>query len=412
VISKASRILREDGPLVLQRRVGRYVRRRLSGQTQLDLPVAAADVLAAHSAGEANRGDDGARRSGPLTIDWVIPPIGAGSGGHRTILRFVRMLAARGHRSRIAIYDGRGIQTGAEAAAIIRRNFAPLDAEILDDVAAIGQCDALVATAWQTAYPVLNAETTARKFYFVQDYEPYFYSMGSEAVLAEDTYRFGLYGITAGPWLAEKLAAEFEMRAAHFEFGSDSEHYAYRNSGERDKVVFYARPKTPRRGFELGLLALTSFAQRHPELEIHLVGGDVSAYALPKGFVARGILTPAELNDLYNESVAALVISLTNMSLLPLELLSAGCIPVVNEASSNTSVSDNPFIAYTSPAPAALAAALDEVVSRPDRAEHARVAAASVQKLSWEDAGDKVDAVLLRGLAATGPEPRLQAALS
>ncbi|MDX6654764.1 MAG: hypothetical protein QOH18_1474 [Solirubrobacterales bacterium] len=400
MISKALRIFREDGPLVLGRRMERYARRRFNGEVGIDLPVAAADVLVANNrVGGANDGDDGSVVSGPLTIDWVIPPIGAGSGGHRTLLRIVQLLADRGHHSRLAVYDGRGIQTSAEAAAIIRRHFSPLDAEILDGMSSIGSGDALVASAWQTAYPVLNAETKARKFYFVQDYEPYFYSMGSEAVLAEDTYRFGLYGITAGPWLAEKLAAEFGMRTSFFNFGSDSSRYTFRNTGRRDKVVFYARPKTPRRGFELGLLALTTFAERHPELEIHLVGEDLSGYSLPDRFVARGILTPAELDLLYNESVAALVISLTNMSLLPLELLSAGCIPVVNRASSNTTVSDNPHIAYSDPAPAALAATLDEVVSRSDREDYARVAAASVACLNWEDAGVRVEAVLRQGLA-------------
>jgi glycosyltransferase involved in cell wall biosynthesis len=402
VIRKATGLLNEGGSLVLRRRAGRYVRRKLSGHGGLDLPVAAEDVLAAHARRDRpNSGDENRVELGPMTIDWVIPPIAAGAGGHRTILRFVKLLGARGHTSRIAVYDGRGIQTAAEAEVIIQRHFGPLDVEVLDGVAATGRCDALVATGWQTAYPVVNTDTTARKFYFVQDYEPYFFPMGSASVLAEDTYRFGLYGITAGRWLADKLGDEFGMRSAYFDFGSDGHHYRHENPGRRRKVVFYARPNTPRRGFELGLLALMAFARRRPEFEIHLVGGDLKNHWVPDGFVTRGVLTPTELNQLYNESAAALVISLTNMSLLPLELLASGCIPVVNDSLSNTGVSDNPFIAYTDPSPAALAARLDEMVSRPDLPEYSRAAADSVKSLTWEDAADQVEAALRHGPPST-----------
>ncbi len=394
------------------RRAKRYLRRSLPGEAGLDLPVAVGDVLAADwRRAPANRDDDGHAVTGPMTIDWVIPPIGNGSGGHRTILRFVKLLEERGHRSRLVVYDGRGIQTAAEAAAIIRRHFPAIEAEIVDGGAEIGSGDALVATAWQTAYPVLNADARARKFYFVQDYEPHFFPLGTESVLAEDTYRFGLYGITAGAWLAGKLAAEFGMPTAHFDFGSDPERYRCENTARRRKVVFYARPKTPRRGFELGMLALSAFARTHPECEINLVGAEVGAHDLPLRFVSRGILTPAELNELYNESAAALVISLTNMSLLPLELLASGCIPVVNAAGSNTGVSDNPFIAYSDPSPAALAAALDAVITRADLPDYARAAAASVGQMSWDEAATKVEGLLREGLRRD-PAPAALSALA
>jgi O-antigen biosynthesis protein len=93
-----------------------------------------------------------------------------------------------------------------------------------------------------------------------------------------------------------------------------------------------------------------------------------------------------------------LVISFTNMSLMPLELLSAGCIPVVNDAPNNTLVSANPYISYAPPSLRAVADALCEIVERDDQVEYARKAAASVQNLSWDDAGAKVEAILKREL--------------
>ena len=54
---------------------------------------------------------------------------------------------------------------------------------------------------------------------------------------------------------------------------------------------------------------------------------------------------------------------MTNVSLVPHEMLSAGCIPVVNEAEQNRVVLDNPFVRYAPPTPQALAGALGDVVA-------------------------------------------------
>jgi hypothetical protein len=333
-----------------------------------------------------------------LVVNWVIPPIAKGAGGHHGILRFVRALELHGHRCNIIVYDARGIQTAEEAQTIIRRHFPATDAAVWTCSDKMERCDALIATAWQTAYPVFNASTAARKFYFVQDYEPYLFPASAESVLAENTYKFGLHGITLGSWLSRKLSSEFGMHCDHFEFGSDPSTYRLTNTAGRNKVVFYARPTTPRRGFELGVFALTLFAKDNPGFEIHMVGADLSDYRLPFAFVNRGILDAAELSQLYNESAAALVISLTNSSFLPLELLSAGCIPVVNDAENNRLASDNPYIAYAEPSPQSLAQHLHEIVNRADLTSYAHDAADSVQALSWDAATARFEGILIRGL--------------
>lgn len=90
--------------------------------------------------------------------------------------------------------------------------------------------------------------------------------------------------------------------------------------------------------------------------------------------------------------------SLTNMSLLPLELLAAGVIPVVNDGANNRLVSDNPFIAYAAPNPRALADALIEVVDRADAAAYAERAAASVSSLGWAESGRQFLAAFERSI--------------
>ena len=397
LIRKASRIVAEDGPTVLAYRARRYARRRLSRLAELDLPVSIDDVLKAAEGQESPcvpiRSLGGATA---LTINWVIAPLGKGSGGHHTIMRFVRHLERRGHTCNLILYDGRGIQSEREAQLIAQRHFPPMKARILG-IDQIGVADILIATAWQTAYPVFNARTTASKFYFVQDYEPWFYPMGTLHTLAENTYRLGLAGITAGPWLAEKLEREFGMRCEHFDFGSDAGQYRFQNSARRNRVVFYARPDTPRRGFELGALALTEFARRNPEFEIHMLGSTLD-YRLPFRFVSHGVLSVDRLNELYNQAAAGLVISLSNMSLLPLELLAAGCIPVVTDGEHNRAVSDNPHIAYAPANPHALAQALNDVVHRPGLSGYAERGATSVISLNWEAQERKVEQVLVGAL--------------
>jgi glycosyltransferase involved in cell wall biosynthesis len=111
-----------------------------------------------------------------------------------------------------------------------------------------------------------------------------------------------------------------------------------------------------------------------------------------------GNLQVGELNALYNACAAGLVMSLTNMSLLPLELLAAGVIPVVNDGPNNRLVSDNRFIAYAAPNPRALADALIEVVDRADAASYAERAAASVSSLGWEESGRQFLAAFERSI--------------
>jgi glycosyltransferase involved in cell wall biosynthesis len=80
------------------------------------------------------------------------------------------------------------------------------------------------------------------------------------------------------------------------------------------------------------------------------------------------------------------------VSLVPHEMLAAGCIPVVNDAERNRMVLANDHVAYAPATPFELAAKLCEVVERPLAERHAaaQAAAASVQATSWEDAGAAV----------------------
>ena len=103
-----------------------------------------------------------------------------------------------------------------------------------------------------------------------------------------------------------------------------------RREPEIRRVFFYARPPTPRRAFELGLLVLNAVWQRMPDTQFVLAGWDTAGYHIPFPHLACGTVALDDLPDLYSQCDVALVLSLTNASLLPLELMASGGTVVSN----------------------------------------------------------------------------------
>lgn len=335
----------------------------------------------------------------PYTICWIMSPP-AGGGGHQNIFRFIDYLDKSGMKNKVYLYSTFDDTTPEEAAKNIRSysNAKNISIEMFKG-GVDSKADIVFATGWETAYPVFNTKTDALKFYFVQDFEPLFYPMGTDYILAENTYKFGFHGITAGGWLADKLRTEYGMQCDSYDFGADKVKYQFKNNETRKEIFFYARPVTERRGFDLGIMALEIFHKMMPEYTINLAGWDVSAWDIPFPYNNLGAMKIEELSEVYNRCAAALVLSLTNMSLLPLELLSSGAIPVVNDAPNNRLVSNNPYIAYTEASPEALAKKLVDVVTMDDLTDYARRAANSVSSDGWEVACRSVVTVLKKALS-------------
>jgi glycosyltransferase involved in cell wall biosynthesis len=337
------------------------------------------------------------KKNSPYTINWVMSPPRSG-GGHQNIFRFIQYLVDQGHTCRVYLYSSHDFPTLDEVWQDLGKYYPHRDTQLEWLKSDMEPADAVFATGWETAYPVFNDPGKAAKFYFVQDFEPYFYPVGTEYVLAENTYKFNFFGITAGGWLAHKLKSDYKMPTANYEFGANKELYRFTNKEPRKEVFFYARPVTARRGFELGIMALELFHKKRPDYTITLAGWDVSNYDIPFPYKNLKTLSLSELTDVYNRSAAALVISLTNMSLMPLELLATGTIPVVSEGANNREVSDNKYIRYASPSPDALAEALVEIVDTPNLPDYAEKAAASVAGADWEQSCQQFLRILERQL--------------
>lgn len=321
------------------------------------------------------------------TINWIMPDFGIGSGGHLNIFRMISRLQKLGFESRIIIPELVWSKTAKDAEERINQHFLPLDAPVFVGRESIPAACFSFATAWTTAYYLRDFQSTVHKCYFVQDFEPYFYARSTESVLSEETYRFGFKGFVAGDWLASKLVRDFGMDVEVFRFSYDKDRYYPRVQpcGQQNKILFYSRPPTPRRGFELGYLALKQLLALKPELQILLAGWDISNYRLPKGMKNLGIVPLKDLRDLYQECDAALVLSFTNLSLVPLELMACGC-PVISNRGDNVEwMLNDEVVTLAEPTVHGLVAALLKVIEDHQGAEaKAEAALKYVQSTDWD----------------------------
>ena len=194
------------------------------------------------------------------TINLFIPPFVKGSGGHLNIFRFIKNLENLGFENRIIILElGHSLPAAKHLKSNIKKWFFPLKAEVYVGIKRkIPQSYFAFATSWVTAYYVNRFNGCIKKCYFIQDYEPSFYSVGTNFTLAENTYNFKFTAFTAGTWLSNKLSNEFNMETYPLGFSFDKSIYRpmplnKKNDGIK-RIFFYARPPTGRRAFELGLL--------------------------------------------------------------------------------------------------------------------------------------------------------------
>ena len=404
-ISAFAHYLKDSGLKVTLLRSLDYVNRRLQqkaassnvvAKRAIDVMTSAEDVVAADFVAEPYEKPAKVDKS-KLNVGWVLSPISVGSGGQHTIARFAKSLQERGHNVTFFIYESIAQQPADYSYQLLKEHF-DIDVKCVPvkDIERV-ELDVLFATGWETAYPVFNMKTNAHKMYFVQDYEPLFYGMGSKSVLAENTYRFGFYGVTAGRWLTKKVG-EFGMPADYFDFGADLDIYKPKaNTPKKKQICFYGRPVTERRAFEIGVLALAKFHRMHPDYKIVFFGWDVSDYDIPFPYENRGIVSPTQLADIYHESQACLVLSLTNASLLPLELLAAGCVPVMNDGDNNRMViGENQDIVYTLDSPIELAHGLDAVVTDPDIEARCQRVSKRAESASWDASYAKFERIILR----------------
>lgn len=319
---------------------------------------------------------------GTPRIAWVVVPPGRGSGGHTTFFRVLQDVADSGMACTLLLYD-RYHGDFQRNVSVLREWWPWLNVEVRPVEDAISGFDAVVASSWVTAHVVASrAHSPAARLYFIQDFEPYFYARGALYALAEDTYRFGFRNLALGRMVSQSLETELGVPSDTLTYGLDSDAYRLLEPPlTREGVVLYSRVGNDRRGQQLAIRALELFHREHPDQPIHTYGDREPALPFPAH--QHGILTPAQLNELYNRVRGGLALSFTNVSLVPEEMLAAGAIPVVNDNWMTRAHLDHPAIVWARPTPRSIARALGGLVDRADAEGAARSAAAELVRRPW-----------------------------
>lgn len=115
-----------------------------------------------------NKEDYENNRESQITLNWVIPEMGVGSGGHINIFRFISYLERNGIHNRIYLYRAANFFDNESVRKFVKKYFTILDknAEVFCDVKYMEYAHGTVATSWDTAYCVKNFNNTISKFYF------------------------------------------------------------------------------------------------------------------------------------------------------------------------------------------------------------------------------------------------------
>ena len=341
-----------------------------------------------------------------LIFNWIIPDFKNASGGHMTIFRIIKFLELFGHKNYIWIFNPIVNSSGQDAYISICKHFQNINSKVffINKSTSFSSNDILIATSWQTAY-LVNYYKCKNKFYFIQDFEPFFYPKGSNYFLAEETYKMNMYGICAGPWLKEIYEKKYLANADYFMLSYDKNIYYIKkinhihNKKYQYRIAFYSRLETNRRAVELGLMAFELLSKIRNDFEVLLFGSSYKFKNLNFPHRNLGILNENELADLYSSSDIGICFSATNYSLIPQEMMACK-LPVIElELKNNTVVFPKNTISFVKPSPKAIAITIDGLLNNQElRDIQTENAIKWIEQITWEKSAKKVETILLKNL--------------
>ncbi|MDR6816448.1 glycosyltransferase involved in cell wall biosynthesis [Neorhizobium sp. 2083] len=316
-----------------------------------------------------------------------------------TIFRIAHFLERFGHDVQLLIQNPT-IHTSAEAAReTINKHFQPFSGAItlFGGVTPDSEGDALIATDRFTCYPARAMGKFVRKFYFVQDYEPSFYPMGSEALLTEATYRFDFDCLCAGEWLRKIMCNRFGNWAMSWPLAYDESVYnsPYSSDRSNSRIAVYARHVTSRRAVELAFIALEILKARDVKFEVDFFGWELGSLKVDFPYRDHGVLTPRALASLYRNATLGMVFSATNHSLVNKEMMACG-LPVIDlDLDTVTTIFPPGTIALTQPTPEAIADTIEQLLARPNERDRLRNSGVSyIEGLSWEKSARMIEGAI------------------
>ncbi|MCC6932405.1 MAG: glycosyltransferase [Deltaproteobacteria bacterium] len=270
-----------------------------------------------------------------VDVVFILPSVVLG-GGTLSVLQHVDELTIRGIKARVL---------GVSRSEVKDRPYLAPNIQIsVDQLFELNwEKQIVVATFWTTAY-VLKAlkdrYPNIKPYYYIQDYEPWFYSHPENFPVvkkAERSYDFGFPAVAKTKYLAEVVKERHGYEITVITPGID-ELVFY--PGEQDK--FYGRPRmaalyrpqTPRRGTAELIAMLRVLHDRLPELEVNLFGKATEVPEDLRNYVKLcGVLPPSHVAKLYRNSDIVVDLSFWHgFGRMGLEGMSCGAVPVLSKS--------------------------------------------------------------------------------
>lgn len=255
-------------------------------------------------------------------------------GGQTSILRLGTELWEQGYEVGYAVYKP---QSKEEMQICASSNLKGFQGKLytmhdLDDLKNIMIPDVVVASSWDTVS--FAKQFSSYIMYFVQDYEPYFYPFGEQFLMAKKTYEQGLHMVSLGSWNKKVIEANGTPVSPIdvIEFPYEKKEYPlkernYMSYSHRKNFVIAVYLKYY--GKRLPCILQNLMTELTEMMKADGISLDVRYYGESKGFRVKGgknlgMLTKEELLSLYQEADFGIVASMSNISLVPYEMLGTG----------------------------------------------------------------------------------------
>jgi hypothetical protein len=259
------------------------------------------------------------------------------AGGHLSVIQHFNEMILRNKRAGMLCFEQPG-ETGLPT--LIQPIVMP-EAEFRKQQRLPGD---IIATMWTSASAVKEAASGSGStgWYYVQDYEPWFYERSdqqAERDAAAASYELGLRMVAKTKFLCS-VVEDRHKRTVHKVCPGIARDIFYPGSqrlysGPPRLAALY-RPDKPRRGTDLLLEVLEELLSRNQTLSIYLFGSpDVErcSPALRRRVHFLGRLTSNQVADLYRNCDVVCDFSLWHgFGRMGIEAMACGAVPVVTEA--------------------------------------------------------------------------------
>lgn len=326
--------------------------------------------------------------------------VGAHAGGMTSILRIGTALSKEEFD---VTYVALGGQSEEEVQRNAKINLEDYKGKMTTKKALSEQYDVVIATDWKSVYTA--TKLNGYKMYFVQDYEPYFCEDGERYILAKKTYELGLHMVSLGKWNKREIErnVNVETKIDYIDFPYEkSEYYmverdypSYKNKKEINLVVYLKQA-----GRRLPTVIPILLKKLKEKIEKDGISLNISFYGGIEGIDASlgknlGKLSKSELMDLYKNADFGMVSSMTNISLVPFEMLATG-LPLIEFADGTFPYFfEKESAILTSFSADDLYKKIKECLEKPEKLEYMNSNAIEcMSNLSWENTGKQFAQIL------------------